>query len=213
MTLGIGGVLVLKFNINIVDGEGEDIYIFEVGESVESTLVEVSSDLNRWYKIGTARGSTTALDMKGKVPEGMGFRYVRLTDLKDEPTGRWPGADIDAVAGLNVKPVTSSWAVTEMDKAEEYGLKPDILKHAVLDEPITRLEFACLSVKVYESLAGTRALPSVVNPFTDCGDVELMKAYNLGITNGTSATTFSPNELLTREQALAIAVRMYEGLR
>ena len=108
------------------------------------------------------RGNTAGLDMNGKIPEGSAFRYVRLTDLKEYPSGTWPGADIDAIAGLNVKPVTSGWAETEIDKAFEYGLVPEMLEHAVMSEPVTRLEFAAISVKVYENLAATQALPATV---------------------------------------------------
>ena len=210
LTLGAGGILTVEFNINITDGEGDDIYVFEVGGQVEATKVEVSSDLNTWYEIGIAEGDTAGLDLNGKIPDGGAFRYVRLTDMKESPTGTWPGADIDAIAGLNVKPVTSNWAQTEIDKAIEYELVPEILEHAVLSEPITRLEFAAVSVKVYENLAAAKALPATVNPFTDCDDMEMLKAYNLGITIGTSDTTFEPNSLLNREQAATMLTRVFK---
>lgn len=210
LTLGAGGILTVEFNIHIMDGEGDDVYVFEVGGQVEATKVEVSNDLNVWYDIGIAEGDTAGLDLKGKVPEGSVFRYVRLTDMGEYPSGTWPGADIDAIAGLNVKPVTSSWAESEVDKAISYGLVPEILEHAVLSEPITRLEFAAVSVKVYENLSGTKALPATVNPFVDCADTEMLKAYNLGITIGTSDTTFEPYGLLNREQAATMLTRVFK---
>ena len=210
LTLGAGGVLVVEFNINIMDGEDDDIYVFEVGPQAEATKVEVSSDLVTWYEVGTAEGKTTGIDINGKIPEGSAFRYVRLTDLKESPSGKWPGADIDAIAGLNVKPISSSWAESDIDKAFEYGLVPDTLEHAVLSEPITRLEFAALSVKTYENLSGTEAIPSVINPFTDCNDTEMLKAYNLGVAIGTSDTTFEPNALLNREQAATMLTRVFK---
>lgn len=210
LTLGAGGILTVEFNIQITDGEGDDIYIFEVGGQLEDTKVEVSSDLLVWHEIGIAKGSTAALDMNGKIPENQSFRYLRLVDMKEYPSGTWPGADIDAIAGLNVKPVTSVWAEPEIETAFEYGLVPEILEHAVLDEPITRLEFAAVSVKVYENLVGTKALPSVINPFTDCSDIEMLKAYNLGITKGMSETEFAPNILLNREQAATMLTRVFK---
>ena len=76
VTLGAGGVLVLGFDIQIVDGDGDDVYIFEVGGSAEATRVEVSNDLATWYEIGTAQGRTAGLDLNGKLPEGQRFRYV-----------------------------------------------------------------------------------------------------------------------------------------
>ncbi len=106
------------------------------GEFSIAIRVAVSSDLTTWYDVGTAKGRATGLDRNGKVPEGGRFRYVRLTDL------------------------------TEIDKSKEYGLIPDILEGAVMTAPITRLEFAAVSVKTYKKLSGVSALPAVVNPFT-----------------------------------------------
>lgn len=105
LCLGVEGVLVLAFDAPIYDGPGNDIYVFEVGSWVEETKVEVSSDLAAWYEIGIAEGRTAGLDLNGKVPEGSSFQYVRLTDTGNNGIGDWPGADIDAVCGLNTKPV------------------------------------------------------------------------------------------------------------
>ncbi len=105
LCLGNGGVLVLGFDSLIYDGPGNDVYIFEVGGNVEETMVEISSDLTTWYAVGIAEGRTAGLDLSGKVPEGSGFRYIRLTDTGKNPDGGWPGADIDTVCGLNTKPL------------------------------------------------------------------------------------------------------------
>lgn len=209
LCLGAGGVLTLEFDVSIVDGEGEDVYVFEVGGQVEATKVEVSSDLVTWYEVGTAKGATAGLDINGKVPEGGRFRYVRLTDLEGSRSD-WPGADIDAVLALNSTYVTSTWAESEIDKAKEYGLIPEILEHAVMDEPITRQEFAAVAVKVYEKLAGTAALPATINPFTDCSDLEVLKAYNLNVVVGVSQDEFAPDQLLEREQAAAMLTRVFK---
>lgn len=209
LCLGAGGVLTLEFDVSIVDGEGEDVYVFEVGGQVEATKVEVSSDLVTWYDVGTAKGATAGLDINGKVPEGGRFRYVRLTDLEGSRSD-WPGADIDAVLALNSTYVTSTWAESEIDKAKEYDLIPEILEHAVMDEPITRLEFAAVAVKVYEKLSGTAALPATVNPFTDCSDLELLKAYNLNLVEGVSHDKFAPDLLLDREQAATLLTRVFK---
>jgi len=102
------------------------------------------------------------------------------------------------------------WALPELAQAAALGLIPDCLNGADLTLPITRAEFAAVSVKVYESLSGTKAAPIAVNPFTDTKDPEVLKAYNVGITNGTSDTTFAPNELLNREQAATMLTRVYK---
>lgn len=104
----------------------------------------------------------------------------------------------------------SSWAGKEIQKAEDMGLIPEILENADYTKPITRLEFAAVSVKTYEKMANTRALPATVNPFTDCSDTEMLKAYNAGIAVGTSDTTFEPNTRLNREQCAAMLTRVFK---
>ena len=101
VSLGGSGVLVLEFEQDIIDGEGDDVYIFEVGPSVESTQVEVSPDQSTWYDLGAVKGKTAGLDLNGKIPDGSTVRYVRLTDLRTDTNMPTPGADIDAVCGLN----------------------------------------------------------------------------------------------------------------
>ncbi len=210
LCMGAGGVLVLEFDVAIYDGDGLDIYVFEIGPDVEATEVEVSDDLATWYNVGTAKGRTAGVDLAGKVPEGDRFRYVRLTDLKERIHSDCPGADLDAVSGINVKAITSGWASPEVDRAEELGLVPDIMRHKNMTESITREEFAAVSVKVYESLTGLQAIPVVNNPFKDTKNVEVMKAYNLGVVNGVSPTQFQPAGLLNREQAAVMLTRVFK---
>jgi hypothetical protein len=81
---------------------------------------------------------------------------------------------------------------------------------ADMTSPITREEFAGVAVKVYEALSGTPALPSVVNPFEDVTSLDVLKAYNIGAVNGTSATTFEPAGRLTREAMAAMLTRVYK---
>ena len=94
------------------------------------------------------------------------------------------------------------------------------LKNKVIDstqnfnpsDPITREEMAIMLVKGlgYETLAQTVA--SLGNPFTDVtqntGYITI--ASDIGMTKGTSATTFSPTLTAKREEAAAMLVRVYE---
>ena len=125
LCMGMNGVLILGFDSLIYDGPGDDIYVFEVGPAVEETKVEVSNDLTTWYEIGIAEGRTAGLDMAGKVPSGSSFCYVRITDTGNNEPGRWSGADIDAVCGLNVKPAAPAEPEPEPAPApgggEEHG--------------------------------------------------------------------------------------------
>ena len=110
----------------------------------------------------------------------------------------------------NVLPITSGWAMPEIEKADEMGLIPDSLRSQDLTKPISRAEFAAVSVKVYEALAGVAAIPAINNPFTDTNDVEVLKAYNVGVTTGVSATKFEPDTLLNREQAATMLTRVFK---
>ena len=215
ITLGAGGIIVLEFERLITDGEGDDIYVFEVGDAIEATNVEVSYDLKTWYYVGVCRGATASVDISGAdsvAPSEYKYKYVRLTDGYSEPDGRYPGADIDAVAGLNTRQAAtgSIWANEELEKADMMNLIPDVLVDADLTKPITRAEFAAVAVKTYEALSGTKAIPAVVNPFIDCSDIEVLKAYNIGAVNGMSATTFVPDALLNREQAATMLTRVFK---
>ncbi|MDD3350745.1 MAG: S-layer homology domain-containing protein, partial [Eubacteriales bacterium] len=51
-----------------------------------------------------------------------------------------------------------------------------------------------------------------VNPFTDTKNSQILKAYGLGITAGTSPTTFSPKTLINREQCAAMLFRTIKGI-
>ena len=107
--------------------------------------------------------------------------------------------------------VCSPWAVPEIEKAVGMGLIPDSLKNADYTKPITRAEFAAVAVKLYENLTGKKAVPVSPNPFTDTNDPEVLKAYNLGITNGTSATTFTPGGILNRQEAATMLTRVVKA--
>ena len=105
-----------------------------------------------------------------------------------------------------------SWAKPELEEASALGLIPDCLQGADLTAPITRAEFAAVSVKLFEALSGTPAEPVAANPFTDTSDPEVLKAFNLGVTNGTAADKFDPDALINREQAAAMLTRVYKKL-
>jgi hypothetical protein len=81
-------------------------------------------------------------------------------------------------------------------------------------DPITREEMtvALLRALGYTTVAGLdQGLPC---PFQDVTSNKgyLTMAYYLGISGGTSATTFSPDRAATREQAVAMLVRVYDRL-
>jgi len=101
----------------------------------------------------------------------------------------------------------SNWAVEELEKANEKELIPEIFEKQDLTTNITRREFAHIAVKLWEAVSGQTMAAGPKSPFSDCDDPEVLKAYNLEITKGTSDTTFSPDELITREQMATMMTR------
>jgi len=120
--LGKYGTLTLEFDVCVRDGEGADLYIFEVGGDVEDVLVEVSDDLETWHDVGQTSGVDGRIDLYNNVQTQSGaYKYVRLTDLGEYPAGSTPGADIDAVGLLN-------WVATPRDvySDAQFSLQEDI---------------------------------------------------------------------------------------
>ncbi len=106
----------------------------------------------------------------------------------------------------------STWATAELQKAEDLGLIPGILKGADMTKPITREEFCELAVLLYEKSTGTAASAAAANPFTDTSNPQILKAFSLGVTTGTSGTTFSPKVLINREQCAAMLFRAIKAI-
>ncbi len=131
--------------------------------------------------------------------EGAHSEEITLGDKKEEA----PVVDTPAKPEL----ICSDWAKEELAKAQ--AVIPESLKTADLTKNITRAEFAAVAVKAYEALKGTKAEPVATNPFKDTNDTEVLKAFNIGITTGTSETTFEPAALLNREQAATMLTRAY----
>lgn len=104
----------------------------------------------------------------------------------------------------------SAWARPEMEEAYSKGLVPEGLVGKDLTEKINRAEFAAIAVQLYKGLSGETASSSG-SPFTDIAGnpnaAAIAQAYHLGITDGTSATTFAPDTLITREQLATMLCR------
>jgi hypothetical protein len=106
----------------------------------------------------------------------------------------------------------SGWATPELQKAADAGIIPDILKGADMTKPITREEFAELSVLLYEKVTDKNSEPVTPNPFKDTTNPQILKAFKLGITTGTSANTFEPKKLINREQCATMLFRAIKAI-
>lgn len=119
---------------------------------------------------------------------------------------------IPAISETNPPPLSfdgtqSDWAESELLLAYSYNLTYPLIMNN-FKKNITREEFSTIAVKLYESLTGKTAL-TTTNPFTDTRNPEILKAYNLGIVKGISATEFAPGNNITRQE---ICVMIYRAL-
>lgn len=101
LTLGCDGSVVVQFIDNaLIDVDGVDLYVFEVGPNVEGMSLAISEDGTAWIELGGISGGRAEVDIAGLAPEGSSFRFVRLTDDGEGCGTNFAGADIDAVAAI-----------------------------------------------------------------------------------------------------------------
>ncbi len=154
-----------------------------------------------------------------KNPAVSGSRALKWNDINNENTIRGEENFFSlSYVGMIIEydPIANSsdWADLELQEAYENDLIPDVLMGKDMTGTITRAEFAAVAVKLYEALSGNRMIIAMDAPFTDISNsaerLYILKAYNYNIVNGTSATTYSPNDLLTREQMATMLTRVYK---
>ncbi|MEO1487296.1 MAG: OmpA family protein [Bacteroidota bacterium] len=125
INLGLDGSIVFFFEDNaITDINGDDIYVFELGE-IEPARLSISKDGQNWIDVGQIEGGTAGLDISPYVKPGETFNYLKLKDLKTY--SGIPGADIDAVAAIGgaLRMNLNSAVLFETGKAD---LKPEGLE-------------------------------------------------------------------------------------
>lgn len=112
----------------------------------------------------------------------------------DIPSGAWYAGAIDAAY--------THGAITRQDKQFRPG------------DPITREELTVMLLRAlgYSTLSGLAETLS--HPFTDVSTSEgyITLAHDMGLMNGTAATTFAPDRHATREQVAVILMRLYDKL-
>ncbi len=123
LSLGCNGTVVVRFVDNtLVDIEGPDLYVFEIGPEVESTQLAISNNGKDWIDIGPIEGSTAAIDISEFTTDpSASFEYVRLTDRNIKcRAGNYSGADIDAVGaiGAAIRFTLSGSVLFDFDSAQ-----------------------------------------------------------------------------------------------
>ncbi|MBS1634387.1 MAG: OmpA family protein [Bacteroidetes bacterium] len=131
VSLGTGGELVLQFTDNaLVNIDGPDLYVFEMGKYVEETYLYVSKDNKTWISVGKISGGNALVDIGDSTKPGEIFRYVKLKDARTplpKVDRMWPGADIDAVAAIGSAKQISLNAMY-LFNTNESVLKPEAKK-------------------------------------------------------------------------------------
>ena len=111
---------------------------------------------------------------------------------------------------------TSKWSRDEIADATSYGLVPDTIQGKDMTKPVTRAEFAAISLKLYETIAETEVQPGYTQ-FQDISGNEnedaIEKAYQVGIVSGYSLIKFAPDQHIWREQMAAMLTRAVQKYR
>lgn len=139
--------------------------------------------------------------------------YAYSAVVKQNTDGTWqlvrlyPAHYTPTEAELAAFVAPSSWAQAEISAADAAGLIPELNGDPGWQDHTTRLQFAQLAVRLAEKATGQTLPVAPASTFTDCSDLDVRKAYAAGIVSGTSDTTFSPANSLTREQLAAMLWR------
>ena len=85
------------------------------------------------------------------------------------------------------------------------------------DGPVIRGHMALFLARLYKQVTGTDA-PRANTPFTDISnrspeqETAIGQIYRLGVTTGTTTTTYSPGDVVTRRQMASFVARIYRAL-
>jgi len=211
-----GGSVFWDYSVKVDDGAwseyggGGYINVYTGGEDGEAA---VSAGAFPITFDPTDEGSLTTVDIKShQYSYRIRVYYDYYEGWPDIQPIYSPVSNVVTIGSGSFYSDASSWAEPELKKANEYGLIPEILNGADMTKPITREEFCELAVLLYEKVTGITATPASVNPFTDTANTQILKAYALGITTGTSTTTFSPKTLINREQCATMLFRAIKAI-
>ena len=140
LSLGCGGVLVVKFNDNaLTDIQGPDLHVFEVGTAIEPTQLEISPDNKRWIMVGEISGGHADIDISKFTQQFDTFRYLKLTDLKQHCGRGSPGSDIDAIGAIG----------SALRLTLDSGVIFDFNQSRLSSESILRLDAVAAKVMTY----------------------------------------------------------------
>ncbi len=106
----------------------------------------------------------------------------------------------------------SDWAVDDFRNANSAQLIPFSVGARSMCGNITREQLCELIVNLYEGITNEKLADYPSNPFTDCNNKTIINAYGSGLVGGTGNNTFSPNQLVTRQEMAKMLNNMLTAL-
>lgn len=215
-----GGITIIEYFAKVDDGEWVTL---EGGGYMDDLIGEpsfkVPGKINTFYATAYAGeyGNLTAIDLNNHTYSfRVQLHYTYYFGSDDNQDSDYVYSDFSNILTFGKNGVSektadwskaSTWASSTLQRAADLGLLSDIIKGTDMTKPITREEFCELVISLYEVSTAQRAEVVVQNPFTDTQNQQILKAYKLGITSGTSTTTFSPGAFISREQMAGMLFR------
>jgi hypothetical protein len=178
-----------KLLVDVVDGLGEDGAFGDIAKSVHKSNISVIA------RVGVTKGKTaTTFGPNDPVTRGQMAAFIqRALGL--------PGSSVDAFTDddgsifENDINAIAAFGITKGKTATTFGP----------NDTVTRGQMAAFITRAFNLTGGGST------PFTDISDsvfaADIAALYNAGITKGTTATTFSPNDPVTRGQMASFLAR------
>ena len=193
-----------------VDGDEVAALTIRKGVSVQLNAKVDGNTSRRFSFVSTGQDSIAVREDGTLTSLKPGYSSIIVTDTTDRSV-------IPAVLPVSAVDLTScsDWASEQLNAFYLAGCLPNSLTTGFQDG-ITRAE---LSRLIYQFVLTTKGFPPLsidifYTDLTECYDWrQVMACTAMGFFDGTSATTFSPDEVVTREQAAKILVNVAAYLR
>lgn len=199
----LSGTITSNYSITAVTAQ-----IISANGTVAQTVTDAPNSTSYSFK------SKIDANLKfGSLDSGYYYLYISATDSSGNTTA-WT-SDIFAVADCVLyADVTNSaswfyWQAYSLTASSIYtGISVGSSIYFYPDQSLTRAQAVCLFYRLYSSSNGTPSV-SGSTPFTDVSSnawyaTELTWAYQTGLVNGTSPTTFAPDKEITRQELAKI---------
>ena len=191
------------FMVMMVDGNYEDVEEFSI--AVSKGKSELLKQINESIISAENDGTISKIAKKYKLTEvdiDDEAYFLPIFEKSDE-NGKY--GENSMSDGTPLAP-PSDWALSDVEKAEALNITSDekIYRYRM---SITREEFCELVYNLIDSSGRMKNVPTN-NPFADTNNAKIYALYSIGVINGKGATEFAPSDLLTREEAATIIIRM-----